>query len=166
MTAAELVPLIAVLPVLMASAISDLRHLRIPNAHVLLALAIFAVTAPFLVPLGEIGDRAIVAFCAFVIGFVLFALRLCGGGDVKMFPVVLLFVPSAKVILFLQVFAAALLVASLGILAAQRLPASRRLAWSSMDQRGHVPVAVSFALAALALTVILAYALWARTGPV
>jgi prepilin peptidase CpaA len=154
MTQVEIIPLLPALAVLVASAVSDLRHLRIPNSHVLLVLAIFVVTAPLVLTLPELGIRLLGAAIAFGIGFVLFALRLFGGGDVKMLSVVLLLVPSADVVLFLRLFAGALLISSLGMVVLQRAAVGDRLGWESFRRRGHVPVGVSIAIAAICLVAL------------
>jgi prepilin peptidase CpaA len=157
MTGPGLLALAALLPLLALSAASDLRHLRIPNRHVLLALALFAVTAPLALTLPELGGRLAVAAVAFGLGFGLFALGLFGGGDVKLFPVLLLFIPMTDQILYLRLFSGALLVTCLGVAVLQRLPQPSRPGWTSAQLKGHVPVAV-----AMALSVVLYAALAAR----
>ncbi len=150
-----LVPLLAIV---CAAARSDLRHLRIPNSHVLVVLALFVLTAPFLPGWSELGARLLAAAIAFAVGFVLFVLRLFGGGDVKMLPAILLMVPSDNQLVFLQLFAGSLLVTSLGALALQRLPAAQRLGWQSVRTAGHVPVGVAMAGAVALLALV-------RLGP-
>lgn len=147
MTAAETLTLLALQAILVASTVSDLRHLRIPNTHVLLVIALFVVSAPLVLTWPEFASRILAAAIAFGIGFVLFALRLFGGGDVKMMAALLLLVPSAELVLFLRLFAVALLASSLAMLALQRLPAGQRPGWDSVRSAGHVPVGVSMALA-------------------
>jgi prepilin peptidase CpaA len=136
---------LAILPILLASAINDLRHLRIPNTHVVCVLCVFAVSLPFLPSWSELGYRLFAAGLAFGVGFTLFALRMFGGGDVKMLAAVVLVVSSTDQLLFLQLFSTMLLATSLGIVIVQRLPAGLQPAWQSVQQRGHVPVAVAFA---------------------
>lgn len=147
----ELVLLLALTPVIVASAISDVRRLKIHNSHVLVALAIFAVLAPFLLEFHELSLRFVVGVVTFGIGFALFALHLIGGGDAKMMPVVMLFVPSDEVVHFLQVFAMTLGAVSLCMLAVQRAPAFRRVLWTSVQQKRQVPVGVAIALAVVLL---------------
>ena len=138
--------LLAVLPIILASAASDLRALIIPNSHVLTALALFLLAAPFLLAWPEILSRLITASITFAAGFVLFILRLFGGGDVKMMPVLLLFVPSTSLVQFLQLFAISLLIVSLGALMLQAAPVAKRLGWESTRMKRHVPVGVAMAL--------------------
>lgn len=150
----ELILLLALTPVVVVSAISDLRNLKIRNHQVLVALAIFVLLAPFQLDLQEIWMRASVGVATFGIGFALFALRVIGGGDAKMMPVVMLFVPSNEVAHFLQIFAVALGALSLCMLLVQRVPAFRRAGWSSLQGQRHVPVGVAIAISVtiLALT--------------
>ncbi|MEZ5796211.1 MAG: prepilin peptidase [Paracoccaceae bacterium] len=150
MTAADL-HLLALVPILVIAAVSDLRHLRIANLHVLLALGLFLIAAPFVLTWPELTDRLLVAAIAFALGFALFALGLFGGGDVKMMPVILLFVPSGDLVLYLRLFAAALLLVTLAARAAQALPEARKPAWQSLRSRGHVPVGVAMALSVMML---------------
>lgn len=73
---------------LVAAAISDVRQLIIPNrycAAVVLLYPIYVLTAPHGV---DWSAGAIVGAVALAIGFLLFAMRLAGGGDVKFFAAV------------------------------------------------------------------------------
>ncbi len=142
---AGLAGLFAILPILAASAVTDLRDLRIPNQNVLLVLCVFVACVPFLPSWTELGLRLFAAGLAFASGFALFALRMFGGGDVKMMAAVFLIVPAADHIMFLQLFSFALLLTSIGIVVLQRLPADWRPSWQSARLQGHVPVAVAIA---------------------
>lgn len=71
------------------------------NLHVLAVLCVFDV-APFLPSWSELALRLTAAALAFAAGFVLFALRMLGGGDVKMMAAVFLLVPASDNLLFLQ----------------------------------------------------------------
>jgi prepilin peptidase CpaA len=132
-----------ILPILVASAISDLRHLRIPNTHVLLVFCVFVACAPFILSWSELGLRLLAAGLAFACGFALFALRMFGGGDVKMMAAVFLVIPSGDAVVFLQLFSAALLTTCIGMVILQRLPAGWRPRWQSAQLQGHIPVAVA-----------------------
>lgn len=70
---------------LLAAAASDWRSMTVPNRYSLAILALFPSYAVVMGGdvdwLGHLGLGA----AAFAIGFLLFALRLCGGGDVKLF---------------------------------------------------------------------------------
>ena len=152
---ADLLLLLFFLPVIFASAISDFNHLKIRNVQVTVGLAAFLVISPFLLDLNEISFRLLSAVLIFGICFILFSLRLIGGGDAKMMPVVLLFVPSDEVVLFLRIFAGALLLVSLGALFIQRTPRLRRAGWTTAQERRQVPVGVAMALSAAALAAYL-----------
>lgn len=149
---AETLLLLALVPVIAASAISDLRHLRIPNTHVLFAFGVFVLVAPFALTSGQMTPRLLAAAITFLIGFALFVPGLIGGGDVKMMPVVMLFVPAADTLLFLQIFAVALGAVSLGALAFQRVALLRRLGWESAVAPRHVPVGLAMALSVVGLS--------------
>jgi len=84
---------------LIAAAASDWRSLTVPNRYSLALVALFPSYA--IAFAGSVDWMSHVGFgaAAFAAGFVLFALRFCGGGDVKLFAAValwagpLLFVP-------------------------------------------------------------------------
>ena len=144
------VPLLLLSPVLVATAYCDLRHMRIPNALSLLALAIFALSAPFFLPADDILTRAATAAGVLVAGFAAFSLRLLGGGDVKMFSALLLFVPTETMSLFLMIFSATLLfgIALMPVLRA--VPKAPATGWVSLQPGAKFPMGISIALAGLA----------------
>ena len=91
------VALAAFVGLLIAVAVSDVRSMTIPNrysAAVALLYPIYAVAAPHGV---DWIDGAIVGGVALSIGFVLFAMRFAGGGDVKFFAAVSLWAGSHNV---------------------------------------------------------------------
>lgn len=151
----DLFLLLLFLPIIIGSAISDFQHLKIRNLQVLLALCLFLLVSPFLLEVNELWSRFLAASLTFGICFVLFSLRLIGGGDAKMMPVVILFVPSGEIVLFLRIFACALLLVSLGALFIQRTPRLRRAGWTTAQERRQVPVGVAMACSAVALAVYL-----------
>jgi len=79
---------------LVAVAITDVRSLTISNrycAAIALLYPVYVATAPYGV---DWVDGAIVGAVALTIGFLLFAMRLAGGGDVKFFAAVSLWAGS------------------------------------------------------------------------
>jgi prepilin peptidase CpaA len=154
---AELIVLLVFLPIVIGSAISDFLHLKIRNHQVLAALILFMVVAPLLLDMQEAKFRLLAAILTFGICFALFCMRLIGGGDAKMMPVVLLFVPSTETVLFLRLFAGTLALVSLGVLFFQFAPRLRRVGWSAAREHRQVPVGVAMALSVAALTVHLCW---------
>lgn len=144
--------LAALSPVLIAVAIKDLSELRIPNALVIVSVMIFAVSCGWL-PFGELADRFTAAAITFGILLLLFAGRLVGGGDVKMLPALVLFVPPSHWGDFGALLSAALVVGVIGICVA-RAAVSRSVptGWLALDRPGTFPMGVSIALSGLALT--------------
>jgi prepilin peptidase CpaA len=153
---AELILLFMFLPVIFGSAISDFQHLKIRNVQVLIALGFFVMASPFLLGMEELSIRLLAAALTFSICFVLFSLRLIGGGDAKMMPVLILFVPSGELVFFLRVFAGTLLMVSLGSLFLQRNPGLRPAGWTRVEGRRQVPVGVAMALAVATLALHIA----------
>lgn len=151
----ELLPIFLLMPILVAAAYMDLRHMRIPNYLVLAAIAVFLVTAPF-VGWAELQWRLAAAGSVFLIGFVLFALNLFGGGDVKMLSAVMLFIPSQSLQVFGLVFSASLLLGILFILGLRATPVLQSSNWVSLQKAGTLPMGISIALAGIAHPFVLA----------
>lgn len=144
----ELIPFFCLAPALVAVAYFDLRYMRIPNALVLLAIALFVCTAPLL-GWSELGARLLAAGLVFAVGFTLFALNMFGGGDVKMLAAVLLFVPSETHTLFTMVFAVAMFTGIGAILTARTVPALAGSSWAGLRGQGTFPMGISIAMAGL-----------------
>jgi prepilin peptidase CpaA len=69
---------------LLAAGISDIRRYRIPNTYVYAIVIAFAIGAIFNVSWAAIGWSVLAGVGMFLLGAGLFALRLFGGGDVKL----------------------------------------------------------------------------------
>jgi prepilin peptidase CpaA len=80
--------------VLLWAAISDIRDRRIPNAAVLVVLAIFVVWAIAAQGNG-FGSSLAAAAISFGVGYVLYLVRVMGAGDVKLFAALALFMGLA-----------------------------------------------------------------------
>ena len=143
-------PLVLLGPLLLCAALSDLRHMRIPNWMSLGALGLFAVCLA-LAPLPDLSLRLIAAAAVFALGFVLFAANLIGGGDVKLLSALILFVPSAQWTLYANLLAASLLIGVAAVVALQALPNGPQSAWAVRRRRGAFPMGLSIALSGLTL---------------
>ncbi len=110
---------------LVAVAIIDVRHLTISNrycAAVVLLYPFYVLTAPYGV---DWIDGAIVGAVALVIGFLLFSMRLAGGGDVKFFAAISLWAGSHLLAEFVFITALAGGVVGLCMLIHRRLTSKR-----------------------------------------
>ncbi|HEX6142619.1 MAG TPA: prepilin peptidase [Geminicoccaceae bacterium] len=88
---------------LLVAALEDLRSRRIPNW---LVLGVGVLWAPWLVAAPEAGGwpiALVIALAAFMIGAVLFARQILGGGDVKLITVVTLWAGMEHLALFATV---------------------------------------------------------------
>ena len=141
----DLLPLALAVPILLWIAWTDFSIMRIRNSAVLLAVGVFVLTAPLL-GLHEAGLRLLAGTVVFAAGFVFFALRMVGGGDVKMAGALMLLVPSGTYALFGTVFSAAMMLAILAIVALRASPALRRSGPVSLRARGTFPMGVAFGL--------------------
>ena len=155
MSEPELIATIFFLPVLIATGYSDLRNMRIPNMLSLIGLAIFACTL-LLIGFDEWLMRACVGASCFAICFALFAVGWLGGGDAKILPVTILFVPVRFLEIYLLSFAVAMLLGMVAIWLARHLYSHPQALWVSMQPGAAFPMGISIATSLpLALLVIL-----------
>ncbi|GKY88621.1 prepilin peptidase [Sinisalibacter aestuarii] len=147
----DMLPLVLAAPLLVAMAVSDVRHMRIPNALVLAMLALFVVTAPFALAPAEIALRLGVGALVFALGLAGFVAGMLAGGDVKGLAALMLFVPTGALAPFAFTFSAAMLAGialTLGLRRAIGSPGSRYV--SLAVDKGY-PMGLSIALAGLLL---------------
>jgi prepilin peptidase CpaA len=134
----------AMVGVLVAVAISDVRNLTIPNrycAAIVLLYPVHVATAPYGV---DWIDGIIVGAIAISIGFLLFSMRFAGGGDVKFFAAVSLWAGTHHVAEFTLVTAL-----MGGILAVVMLVRRRRTAVQTTATAGFVGRVIAFVNACL-----------------
>ena len=92
---------------------SDLPQMRIPNFLSLTGLFLFVLCLPILG--GEAWLlRAATGFFTFVLCFGLFAAGWFGGGDAKILPVTVLFVPLGHIELYMLSFSASMVLGIIG----------------------------------------------------
>ena len=150
----EIVPLVLLGPVLLATAYSDLRRMRIPNVLSLVAVSLFLVSAPFFLTAEAATVRVLQAGATFLAGFVMFAFRLLGGGDVKIFAALVLFVPAPTFSLFLLLFSAAMIFGMALMPVLRALPGAASLGWVSLRPDARFPMGISIALSGLVHPVV------------
>lgn len=108
---------LAVLSISGIAAISDLRTYTIPNIFPILTAVLFIISIPFMdltpwLAVSHISSGAL----GFVIGFVMFVFGLMGGGDVKLFAALCLFIPLGMLAPFAAIVAIAGGIFAAGIL--------------------------------------------------
>ena len=149
----DLLPFAGLLPILASVAIGDMREFRIANSKVLVVLAFFVFTIPF-VPAEELLYRISVAALSFLVCFALYAWGKMGGGDAKLIPALLLFVPAGDVSLFLFALALGLAVGIASLLVARHCLADRSGLWPSFQVGAPLPVGLPIALAGVAFLLL------------
>lgn len=155
MIAAKFIPLAVVAPVITAAAFTDLRMMRIPNTLVLLALGLFVLTLPFLFhDTHEMLWRTLAGVATFVVCFALFALRVFGGGDAKLFPVIMLFVPTSLWSEFLMTFSLSMGITMALFLPVRRMVPAEMTGWKSLTPDGRFPMGIAFATAVVGFLLI------------
>ncbi|WP_204115194.1 A24 family peptidase [Shimia biformata] len=148
----QTVPLLVLMPVLALIAWSDLRELRIPNKLTIAALVVFAATAVF-VPFDEIPLRLLAAGICFAICFAIWCFGIMGGGDVKMLPVLCLFVPIDLWWVAPYIFSASMLIGVSITWGMQRARHAEDAEWESVRNSGKFPMGISIALTGLGVLV-------------
>jgi prepilin peptidase CpaA len=122
---------------------TDIRSRTIPN-EVNLAIALLAIGWWFVCGLSfwpGIGIRIAVAIVVFVIFALMFALRMMGGGDVKMIAALALWLPFASLMTMLTVMALSGGIITLFLLARHR--------WRPNENRPQVPYGIAIAIGGL-----------------
>lgn len=146
----ETIALVLLAPLLMATALCDLRMMRIPNLLPGLTVLLFLATLAWSLPLAEVLARSGVAALVLGLGFAAFALRMVGGGDVKSLSALMLFVPPQGLALFLLALSAALFLGIGALALARRGFGSPASSWAALRTK-RFPMGISIALAGLAL---------------
>lgn len=149
----EYLPLILLAPVLLTVAYFDLRFMRIPDILTLIVLAVFVVTVAVFPP-ADLWTRVIVAASVFGLGFIGFAFRLIGGGDVKILSALMLVVPTSGIVVFANVFSASMFAGILLVLAIRQVPQINSLGWKSFGGSHKFPMGLSIALAGLSFPLV------------
>lgn len=150
-----LLPLALASPILVWIAWTDFSRMRIRNAAVVAALAVFLLTVPA-IGLGEAFLRLLAASAVFVAGFAMFAARMVGGGDVKMGAALLLFIPTGTYALFAVLFSGAMLLGLAVMLSLRAIPPIRRAGPVSLRARGTFPMGLALGLSGVAHLGVLA----------
>jgi prepilin peptidase CpaA len=147
---------LALLPLLLAAAAGwDLASFTIPNFLQVALLAGFAVLAVALhLGASAIGLHLLAGLIGLLLGLVLFALGYVGGGDAKLFAVVLLWLGLKDLMPYTLVTTVLGGVLTLGLLALRRLPLPAILARQSWilrlhDSKAGVPYGVALAAGVL-----------------
>ena len=128
--------------------LNDLRRMRIPNMLSLVLLALFPVQA---VALGEwfaILSQMGLAAVVFALGFVAFAARAMGGGDVKILAALALFAPVGFLAEIFLVFAACIFVCVPLVLGSRRFAGHEGSDWVFLTAK-RFPLGLPIGLAGL-----------------
>lgn len=145
---------------LIAAAASDWRSMTVPNRY---SLALAGLFPSYVLASGIEADwtgSLIYAAIAFAVGFLLFVLRICGGGDVKLFAAVALWAGPAYFVpmLFYTTVSGGIMALSLWLhhkYSRNALPASLPLAAREPDNFAKQPMPYAVAIAVGGLFVAL-----------
>lgn len=140
------------LPICLWVIYTDLSKMKIRNVSALALAAVFAVSAPFVMPLESYAWRFVNLAAVLAIGFALNMARVVGAGDAKFAAAMAPFVAVPDWAEVLVLFALLLLITWGGHRVARRLAFVRKLAphWKSWSGSSDFPMGV--ALAATHLT--------------
>lgn len=136
--------------ILLAIIVADMRLMRIPDILPLSLVVLFAVHVAVVGPgtwvLWQMGAAAVV----FALGFIAFGLNLMGGGDTKVLPALVLFVPFPALSAAMLAFAAALILSIGAIVLLRRGFARPDHSWAILRETA-LPMGVPIGLSGLVL---------------
>lgn len=148
MTAGDaLVFLVAVAPVAIWAAATDLARMKIPNLSVYAMILVWTLLGPVLLPWQDWLWGYALGGMTLVVTFVLFAIGPVGAGDAKFGAAMAPFFVGAALETVLMLLAGCLLAAVVVHRAARAIPAVRRATpgWESWDQPRDFPVGLALA---------------------
>lgn len=145
-------------PLLVVVMLCDLRLLRIPNWLVLLFLVVFLATVPFQIPGGDLALRVVAGVVVFALCLGAFALRVLGGGDVKLLAVLVLFVPPPLLAPFALLLSGAMILSLVALALIRRRTNGRAGRWRGLTERRRFPLGLPIGLAGLGLITLQAVA--------
>jgi len=133
------------LPVALWVAYSDLSTMKITNRAVLVMTAVFLVFGLIALPFDTYLWRLLQAVVILVVGFVINALRLVGGGDAKYAAAIAPFFAAADWRQVLLIFAVMLVAGYVTHRIAGKIPAITRATanWASWEAGKHYPMGLS-----------------------
>lgn len=143
--------LVPALPISIWVSWSDLKFMKIPNKASIALLVGFLILGPFILSLPEFGWRLVQGFVVLVVGFLLNAGGLIGGGDAKFAAALAPFVAFQDSALFLFILAAMSISALLLHRIVGRISAlkSHFQGWLSWEEHGDFPMGLALAGALL-----------------
>jgi len=120
----------------------DARYMRIPNVISAGLLALFLVWLAVDFDNVALLTQLAASLIAFAICFLLFGLRLIGGGDAKVLPALMLFAPLAHLADLLLLFAALLIGSVVLVIGLRQLRFANNLNWRIM-QSNRLPMGLA-----------------------
>ena len=135
-------------PLMLAIAYLDFRHLRIPNWSVLAVLGLFLATGSWGLPLDLFLWRLLYGVIALVAGFALYSVLSgqIGAGDLKLFAVLVPFLSGANWVDFLILYALLSIAGLLLYFTARKIVAGRTTGYRALDKRGYFPAGILLGL--------------------
>lgn len=136
-------------PICIWATLTDISEMKIKNVAVLALLAVFVVTGPFVMDLGDYAWRFAHFGVVLVITFVLSATMGLGAGDAKFAAAMAPFIALPDVSLVMSLFIFWSVILLIGMFSARMTPALRSAApgwiWFDPQYRRHVPYGVGLA---------------------
>ena len=125
----------AMTPLMVLTAWSDLKELKIPNQLVLGVLGTFLITGLWGLPLDVFAWRLGQGIVVLGIGFALFQLGVIGGGDAKMAAALAPFVVPRDLALVLVIYAVVTIAMLMVLRMAMHVFRHRETGWAAVDQQ-------------------------------
>ena len=124
----------AMVPLMIWTAVADLRTLKIPNVIVLAVLAVFVITGLWGLPTDIFFWRLLHGVILLFLGFAAFSFGLIGGGDAKMAAALAPFLAPADLSWFLIVYAVVTLALLMVLRLVMQVNRHEDTGWLSIDQ--------------------------------
>jgi len=146
---AALLFLLPALPLGIIAGLSDLKTMTIPNWVSIAMIAAFVILAPFVLPFDSVLWRLGAAAIVLLLGFVLNALRVMGGGDAKYLAAITPYIAWADVSAFMFIFSVSLIATLVLHRIAMHIKPLRRATqgWASWEAGRNFPMGISIAAA-------------------
>lgn len=130
--------LVGATPIALYAALSDLRHMKIPNMSVLALMAVFFVIGLITLPLSDWAWAWLHFVVVLVIGFVLSMTGGFGAGDAKFAAAMAPFIALADLRLFLVLLSAVTIAAFIAHRVFRAIPAVTQATpgWASWEHKG------------------------------
>lgn len=136
---------------LLAVIFYDLRFMILPNRLAGLFVLLFITAVAWTLAVDELAWRIGLALGLLTLGIMANAVRLVGGGDVKVLSALILFVPHEDLLGFFLALCLGTVAGIAGLMALRLALKDRQVTWKGLQNTGSYPFGISIGIAGLTL---------------